>query len=446
MLGRTTTLVVVLQVIASLKIFDQIYLITAGGPNYATRSAIECIYDTGVHQPAGRLRLGGLVRPVHRHPDRLVRLAGPGPPAGEGSLTMAITAPRPRTAGRTRNPAGRSAQRPPRKDWRASLFRRAVTGVVIALALLWLVPVAWALDTSVKRENDDDHHPGDLGRARTSRSRPTAAVFRASDLGRWYLNSAIVAIVVTVLTVITASMAGYALSRRQFRGKAFIYAAILAGIMIPPQALIVPLFREFQTVHLINTYWALILPQVPAPIAVFIFKKFFDGVPISWSRRPRSTGPAGGSATADRAAAGPPGHRRRLDLHLRLDLEQLPVAVPGRHQPDHDDDPGRDRHRDQRGRHRQRPADGLGRARRAAAGLRVPAGPAPDRRRRGRHRPEVGLPGPASDETGPERRAGVRPGVAASGRTPAWLSVTTSGPGVRTSRLDYSFQTGTVAV
>jgi multiple sugar transport system permease protein len=86
---------------------------------------------------------------------------------------------------------------------------------------------------------------------------------------------------VTVLTVVTTSMAGYALSRRQFRGKAFIYAAILAGIMIPPQALIVPLFREFQVAHLINTYWALILPQVAVPIAVFIFKKFFDAIPIS---------------------------------------------------------------------------------------------------------------------------------------------------------------------
>jgi multiple sugar transport system permease protein len=47
MLGRTTTLVTVLQVIASLKIFDQVYLITAGGPNYASRVAIEWIYDTG---------------------------------------------------------------------------------------------------------------------------------------------------------------------------------------------------------------------------------------------------------------------------------------------------------------------------------------------------------------------------------------------------------------
>ena len=46
MLGRTTTLVTVLQVIASLKIFDQIYLILQGGPNYSTRPAIEWIYDT----------------------------------------------------------------------------------------------------------------------------------------------------------------------------------------------------------------------------------------------------------------------------------------------------------------------------------------------------------------------------------------------------------------
>jgi multiple sugar transport system permease protein len=46
MLGRTTTLVTVLQIIASLKIFDQVYLILQGGPNYSSRPAIEWIYDT----------------------------------------------------------------------------------------------------------------------------------------------------------------------------------------------------------------------------------------------------------------------------------------------------------------------------------------------------------------------------------------------------------------
>ena len=191
---------------------------------------------------------------------------------------MAVSVPRRQAAERGGTRTAHRARA--RQDWRANLFSRAVTGVVIALALLWLVPIAWAVDTSVKAENDTIIVPATWNVPHFTFS-AFSAVFSASDLGRWYINSAIVALAVTVLTVITASMAGYALSRRQFRGKSFFYAAILAGIMIPPQALIVPLFREFQVVHLINTYWALILPQVPAPIAVFIFKKFFDGVPIS---------------------------------------------------------------------------------------------------------------------------------------------------------------------
>ncbi len=60
--------------------------------------------------------------------------------------------------------------------------------------------------------------------------------------------------------------------------------------MIPPQALIVPLFRELQFSHLVNTYWAVILPQVPAPISVFIFKKFFDGVPVELDQAARADG------------------------------------------------------------------------------------------------------------------------------------------------------------
>jgi len=165
-------------------------------------------------------------------------------------------------------------------EWRTRLFGRTVTGVVIALALVWLIPIAWALDTSVKEENDTIAIPATWNIPHFTWS-AYSSVFSATDIGRWYINSAIVAIVVTAATVLTTSMAGYVLSRGRFRGKTFVYAAILAGIMIPPQALIIPLFREFQVAHLINTYWALILPQVPAPIAVFIFKKFFDGLPIT---------------------------------------------------------------------------------------------------------------------------------------------------------------------
>jgi multiple sugar transport system permease protein len=187
--------------------------------------------------------------------------------------------------------AARSGQVAPRarRDWRAQLFRRGVTGVVIALGLVWLVPVAWTLDTSVKSENATIAIPATWDIPHLTFG-AYSSIFSATALGRWYLNSAIVSVIVTVGTVITASMAGYALSRHQFRGKALLYAFILAGIMIPPQALIIPLFRELQMTHAIDTYWALVLPQIPAPISVFIFKKFFDGVPIELEQAARVDG------------------------------------------------------------------------------------------------------------------------------------------------------------
>jgi len=172
---------------------------------------------------------------------------------------------------------------------RDRIFPRLVTGVLIALALLWLAPVLWAVDTSLKAEPDTIKIPVTWAIPHLTFS-AYGNDFSASDIGRWYLNSAIVSVLVTVFTVITASMAGYALSRQRFRGQNLLYVAILAGIMIPPQALMVPLFREFQAVHGLNTYWALVLPQVPAPVAVFIFKKFFDGQPAELDQAARMDG------------------------------------------------------------------------------------------------------------------------------------------------------------
>ena len=131
---------------------------------------------------------------------------------------MTIRAPlrRENRAART-GPAARPAAGPAR-NWRDSLFRRAVTGVVIALALVWLVPVAGTLDTSIKPENATILIPA-TWRCPTQRSRPTAPTSRPPT-SALVPNSAIVTIAVTALTVITASMAGYALSRGTFRGSA----------------------------------------------------------------------------------------------------------------------------------------------------------------------------------------------------------------------------------
>jgi multiple sugar transport system permease protein len=90
--------------------------------------------------------------------------------------------------------------------------------------------------------------------------------------------------------VVAASMAAFALSRMRFRHRGMFFWFILIGIMIPNQVLMVPQFREFGAVGLLNTYWAVILPQVPTAIAVFIFKQFFDGLPRDLDEAARMDG------------------------------------------------------------------------------------------------------------------------------------------------------------
>jgi multiple sugar transport system permease protein len=98
-------------------------------------------------------------------------------------------------------------------------------------------------------------------------------------LPRWYLNSLIISSVITVATVVLASLASFAFSQIRFRGRGVMFWVVMAGIMIPGQMLIVPLYTMMNDWNFIDTYWGVILPQLANPIAVFVFKQFFDGIP-----------------------------------------------------------------------------------------------------------------------------------------------------------------------
>ncbi|HEX5561972.1 MAG TPA: carbohydrate ABC transporter permease, partial [Nocardioidaceae bacterium] len=104
-------------------------------------------------------------------------------------------------------------------------------------------------------------------------------ILQTTDILRWLGASFITSALTALATVVAASMAAYARSRMRFRYRNLVFWFVLAGIMIPGQVLVVPQFREINSVGLLNTFWAVILPQVPTAIAVFIFKQFFDGLP-----------------------------------------------------------------------------------------------------------------------------------------------------------------------
>jgi multiple sugar transport system permease protein len=172
----------------------------------------------------------------------------------------------------------RTRNAPTGSRWRSAIASGLAFGVLLVLAIIWLVPLAWAVDTALKPESETIAIP-----VSWVSSNFTLDAFRqvldAGNILRWYFNSALTSVIITVVVVLLASLAAYAFSRVPFRGRGVLFWVVLAGIMIPPQILIVPLFTEMNTFGFINTYQGIILPQIASPIAVFIFKQFFDGLP-----------------------------------------------------------------------------------------------------------------------------------------------------------------------
>lgn len=99
--------------------------------------------------------------------------------------------------------------------------------------------------------------------------------------GRWLLNSALYAGVGAAVGTVLSAAVGYALSQFRFRGRAVLFNVILAGVLVPPAALALPLFLMFSQVGLTNTVWAVLLPSLVSPLGVYLAKVSVDAaVPV----------------------------------------------------------------------------------------------------------------------------------------------------------------------
>ncbi|HET8910246.1 MAG TPA: carbohydrate ABC transporter permease [Ktedonobacteraceae bacterium] len=96
---------------------------------------------------------------------------------------------------------------------------------------------------------------------------------------RWMLNAFIYAVGATVLNAIFSAMAGYALGRMNFPGKNLIFLVTLSVMMIPNAITLIPKFLVASNLHLINTYFALILPAMVQPFSVFLMVQFMKSLP-----------------------------------------------------------------------------------------------------------------------------------------------------------------------
>jgi multiple sugar transport system permease protein len=146
----------------------------------------------------------------------------------------------------------------------------------LGLALVWAFPLYWSIfATLVPGGRSGGALASDLGNALALYGR----VLFGTEIGRWYLNSVATAGGVTIGVIAISATCGYALSQLDFSGRRLLWGAILASFMIPVQALIVNHFFLINALHLINTWLGVILPQLIAPVAVIVYKQFFDAVP-----------------------------------------------------------------------------------------------------------------------------------------------------------------------
>lgn len=161
--------------------------------------------------------------------------------------------------------------------------------VLVSLAVVYIFPFLINLATSFKTEPDAASDPLSLVPATWS----TAAyerLFLNSDFPLWFGNSVVVTIFVTCGRVFFCLLAGYALARIPFRGRAVIFAAIVAVMAVPGVVLLIPKFLVINQLGLYDSYAGMIIPLMADAAGVFIMKNFFESIPASVEEQARIDG------------------------------------------------------------------------------------------------------------------------------------------------------------
>lgn len=157
--------------------------------------------------------------------------------------------------------------------------------ILIFVSLLSIFPFIWLISTSLKgsAENIFAYPPTIIPKDFTLAN--YTGVWHKVDLMRYFINSMIVASGTVVLNLILSSLAGYPLARMEFKGKKIIFFAILATIMIPFQAIMLPVYLITLKLNLVDTvndtmgFIGLIMPFAVSAFGIFLMRQAFLTIP-----------------------------------------------------------------------------------------------------------------------------------------------------------------------
>jgi ABC-type glycerol-3-phosphate transport system permease component len=104
-------------------------------------------------------------------------------------------------------------------------------------------------------------------------------MFANKDYGVWLFNSILVCVIVVACNLVFDTLIAFPLARMNFRGKRIVLLVVLAGIMVPAQVILVPLYLEMRSLGWLNSYLALVAPYVASPTGIFLLRQHFMTLP-----------------------------------------------------------------------------------------------------------------------------------------------------------------------
>lgn len=155
--------------------------------------------------------------------------------------------------------------------------RLAVHVFLIALAVIVLMPLVWLIAATTKGKNDQFHY---TFFAPTVSAQNYVDLFQKTDVFQHNLiNSIFLASTTVVVQLFFSSLAGFALAKYDFKGKAPLTVLMLATLMIPGQLTMAPLFELLHRLGLVDSYLGLIIPGAVSVFGIFLFRQSIQTIP-----------------------------------------------------------------------------------------------------------------------------------------------------------------------
>ncbi len=153
-----------------------------------------------------------------------------------------------------------------------------VNGLLVALAVLSVFPLLWMLSVSFMQPGEASHFPPPLLPLDAGLQNYRELFVRAG-MGRYLVNSAMIATAVTLVSLLLNTLAGYAFAKLEFRGRERTFRALLAVMVIPGQVAMMPLFLMLKQMGIINTYAGAMVPGLAGIFGIFLVRQYARSIP-----------------------------------------------------------------------------------------------------------------------------------------------------------------------